>query len=360
MSYCAHIKTSHKIDPQTLFLKLEGDGEKIEIVSRRFPTLRFGTFKQALRGIEINEDEEGYEIRSFLLSSMADYQLFPKVVCAMQMLTQSCVYGEDDEQILDPKRSFGLKWRRQQEMYSWEMICTTIKCSKNPVCLFGLKHTFRLTKEVFDYYSIDLNNPLGGEQYKFLMYTLVRLQWDEEYGTKRAKTYFSSAPETEEGHVEVAVVSLLNDEVEPFDYIPHTKYVNFSNKDEQDWAQVDFEDLRYILPPSLFYLDDDNNFVCKDTITKEDFLEMFNAAKKYDVFDAYIKSLPEPNVFKRLKRKLHWFFFYLKQDIKKMCNQCLIIINKRTNKIKKGDAIRHKTIRFRRKNDYNALPHPTY
>lgn len=334
MSYSAHIKTSNKIESQVLFQYLEGNGEKIEIASSKFPTLRFGTIKQALRGIEINEDEEGYEIVSFLFSSMADYQLFPKVVCAMQTLTQGCVYGDDDEQILDPKKSFGLKWRRQQETCSWEMVSTVLKRSKNKMCLFGLRYAFNLSREIFEGYEIDINNPLGGEQYKFLMYDCVRLQWDSKYGRRRAKTYFAPAPETKDGHVEVAVVSLLNDEVEQFDYIPHTKYVDFNDRDNQEWAQVIFGDLRYILPPSLFYLDDDNNFVCKDNISKADFLDMLNAAKKYDVFEAYINSLPKPNIFKKLKRKIHWFFFDIKKDSKKMWDKYQIIIREKNNKIK--------------------------
>lgn len=344
MSYSAHIKTLHKIEPQDLFQILEGYGEKIEIVSSKFPTLRFGTIKQALRGIEINEDEEGYEIRSLLFSSMADYQLFPKVVCAMQILTQGSVYGDDDEPILDPKKNYGLKWRRQQETSSWEMVSTTIKSSNSPMYLFGLKHKFDLFQGMFNAYEIDLNNPLGGEQYKFLMHDLVCLQWNEDYGTKRAETYFLPAPETKEGHVEVAVVSLINDEVEPFDYIPHTKYVEFNDKDNQEWAQVNFEDLRYILPPSLFYLDDDNNFVCKDEISKADFLDMLNAAKKYDVFEAYFNSLPKPNIFKRLKRKIHWLIFDLKKDSKEKWDKYQKIIREKTNRIKFFLAKRHQPI----------------
>lgn len=108
MSYCANIRTLTKIEPQSLFKALANAGEQIVVTSSEFPCLHFGTFKYALRGVEVNQEEDGYEVRAFSMSSMADYQLFPKVVCAIQELTGGDVYDEDSDKPLKyPKKRFG-------------------------------------------------------------------------------------------------------------------------------------------------------------------------------------------------------------------------------------------------------------
>ena len=223
MSYCANIRTLTKIEPQSLFKALADAGEQIVVTSSEFPCLHFGTFKYALRGVEVNQEEDGYEVRAFSMSSMADYQLFPKVVCAIQELTGGDVYDEEsDKPLKDPKKRFGLKWRREQTEGSWNITCALIKNSDEPIIMNGLFAPFIIGKGLLNAYSIDLDNPTGGEDYKRLSYFLFSNQWAVKDMTSTASQLAISNPKNKKQKLSLSMISLKNGKVCDFEYVYHT------------------------------------------------------------------------------------------------------------------------------------------
>lgn len=51
-------------------------GEQIVITSDEFPSIKFGSHLKAIRGVEINQEQQGYKVRVCTHASVADLQLF--------------------------------------------------------------------------------------------------------------------------------------------------------------------------------------------------------------------------------------------------------------------------------------------
>lgn len=291
MSYCANIRTLTKIEPQSLFKALADAGEQIVVTSAEFPCLHFGSFKYALRGVEVNQEEDGYEVRAFSMSSMADYQLFPKVVCAIQELTGGDVYDEANEKPLkDPKKRFGLKWRREQTEGSWNITCALVKNSDDPVIMNGLFAPFVIGKGLLNAYSIDLDNPTGGEDYKRLGYLLFTNQWAVKDMTSTATQLAISNPENKEQKLSLSMIALKNGKVCDFEYVSYADLICIMNQDNNDMALARFKYLAHILPLDKFQHIDEWQYVLKEPLTKEDFDDMLADAKVYQEDDFFAES----------------------------------------------------------------------
>ena len=87
MSVCVNFRTKKQFEPKMLFDELVKRGKKIMVTSAEFPCLKLGTHLEALRGVEINKEENGYEIRVCSFANRADLQLYGAVVEMMVSLT---------------------------------------------------------------------------------------------------------------------------------------------------------------------------------------------------------------------------------------------------------------------------------
>lgn len=114
MSVCVTIRTEKKIVPKDLFVYLAKQGEKLIVTSEDFPYVRFGSDKQSIRGVEVSEDEAGYEVMAFTLSSIADYKLFAKTVQAVIAITGGRAYYEDEDEVDNPAEYFNPEWISEQ------------------------------------------------------------------------------------------------------------------------------------------------------------------------------------------------------------------------------------------------------
>ena len=72
MSVCVNFRTKKQFEPKMLFEELVKRGKRIIITSDKFPCLKLGTHQEALRGIEINQEENGYEIRVCSFANRVD------------------------------------------------------------------------------------------------------------------------------------------------------------------------------------------------------------------------------------------------------------------------------------------------
>ena len=98
MSVSVTIRTKKKLYPDDFLKHLADKGEKIVVTSKEFPSVKFGVLYEALRGIEVNQDDYGYEVRVCSFSSTADYQLFAKTIAAVMELTGGEAFEEDDDE----------------------------------------------------------------------------------------------------------------------------------------------------------------------------------------------------------------------------------------------------------------------
>lgn len=299
MSYCVDIHTITKIEPLSLFNALDDAGEKIVITSSEFPCLHFGTFKYALRGIEVNQEEFGYEVRVCSMGSMADYQLFPKVVCAIQQLTGGDVYSEESEKPLkDSKKHFGLKWRREQTDNSWNMVCALINDSSDPIVMYGLFAPFVIGKGLLNAYTIDFNNPTGGEDYKRLEHHLFSNQWGVKDMTSTATRLEIINPTDKEQKLSISMISLKNGKVCDFEFVSYADLICIMNLDNNDMALARFKYLVHILPLNKFQHIDEWQYILKEPLTKADFNKMLKNTKVYQEDDFFAESSWKGGSFK--------------------------------------------------------------
>lgn len=87
MSVCVSIKTLVIPKPEDLLKSLVDKGERLLATSIKYPSIHFGNEETAIRGVEVNKEEDGLEVRICSLSSRADYELFVKTILALSELT---------------------------------------------------------------------------------------------------------------------------------------------------------------------------------------------------------------------------------------------------------------------------------
>lgn len=112
MSVCVTIRTKHHPAPDDVLNALVDAGEKIVITSKDYPSVKFGTAGEALRGNELNEEDNGVEVRVCSYGSAADYRLFARTVKTVMDLCGEKAFLEDDDEceVTDPLAEFGEQW----------------------------------------------------------------------------------------------------------------------------------------------------------------------------------------------------------------------------------------------------------
>ena len=116
MSVCVTIRTKKELVPDDIFNCLVERGEMIVITSDKFPCANFGTYLKAIRGIEVNKESNGYEVRVCAHSSVADYELFAVTTQVIMDLTGGKAYYEDDDEseITNVAETLDDKWIEEQ------------------------------------------------------------------------------------------------------------------------------------------------------------------------------------------------------------------------------------------------------
>jgi hypothetical protein len=307
MSYCANIRSiKRSLDPQSLFAALADKGEQIVVTSSEFPCLKFGTFKYALRGVEVNKEEDGYGVRVCSMGSMADYQLFPKVVCAVQELTSGDAYDEEDDEkpLKDPMKRFGLKWRREQTEGSWRITCYLARDEEEPIIMNGLFAPFVIGKNILKAYTIDMDNPTDGEDYKRLAHTLFTNQWQLKDMVPTDTNLVLNNPNNREQHLRMSLISCKDEKICDFDYIRYADLFGIVNRDTDDFAMARFKYLGQILPADKFKRIDEWQFVRTAELTLKDFNEIMEKTMFYQEDDFFANSSWKGNCFKGETQKI--------------------------------------------------------
>ena len=121
MSVCVNFRTAKQLEPKQIFDELVHRAQRIVITSPEFPCVKLGTAQEALRGIEINQQENGYEVRVCSFANRSDLQLYSKVVDAMRELTGAeALYEEVANRISKVRGKAYLFFDEIQEVKDWE------------------------------------------------------------------------------------------------------------------------------------------------------------------------------------------------------------------------------------------------
>ena len=287
MSVCVNFHTAKQFEPTVIFDELVKCGKKIMVTSAEFPCLKLGTHLEALRGIEINKEENGYEIRVCSFANRSDLQLYGAVVEAMVSLTgENPIYEDDEEEVIsDPKEYFGDEWINGQLESSFRVMCALIKYNGKPIIMDGIFFPFCFGPILARNFDIDLSDPFT-EDINDVQDFLSGVQWKYADKENTSSRLALQNPNDEERPLSISLIYAEDGKVKPFDYVSYADVLCLMDKDKEV-IMIHMEDFWKIVSSDGFELMDDYQVSIKENLSYEDFLEMQKKAELFKVDDLY-------------------------------------------------------------------------
>ena len=249
MSYCVNIITEMQLDPMDILRKVASKDQCRQIIttSKEFPTIKFGTFNEALRGIEVNKEDNGYEVRICSCSSRADYELFPITIDVLIELTGAVAITEDEETIDNPYLKYNDDWIEKEIETGWDVICTLLRHNGGTITMYGLFLPFCVGPRMLLERNISLFPPFDNNKagYNWLTKYFTLIQWSLANGkdtSSRLAIPDSSNPENDP--LGISMIAIKNNELNEFDYVSTAPLMGMFNLDTNDSVIIRFEDFR--------------------------------------------------------------------------------------------------------------------
>lgn len=231
MGVCVSIKTLVIPKPEDLLKSLVDKGERLLATSIKYPSIHFGNEETAIRGVEVNKEEDGLEVRICSLSSRADYELFVKTILVLSELTHGTIFDDKDNEVFDVEAYFDEDWIDKQRMSGVGMVCALIKQSGSIVTLYGLFTSMAIGPKLLRGLGISLDTPIDEEDVDTLEDYLCQLQWHLA-DLQSARTMELPNPNDKLAKpLPTAVISVEDGKVCEFDYLPVCDLLTIINFD---------------------------------------------------------------------------------------------------------------------------------
>lgn len=290
MSVSVTFQTSKKIEADQIFKELADRGEKIAIISKEFPFLKIGIYLEALRGVEINQKENGYEIRVCSFANRSDLRLFIKIIDTMMGLTGGkALYQNDEEhEIVKPNIDLDEKWIKRQLEESLSINSILVKYFGKPIVMDGILFHFCFGPFLAKSFDLDLSNPSIDKMEELQDY-LKDLQWCLNHKNDTSTHLSIINPEDPHGpSLSISLIYAEKGKIKDFDYVSYADVVCLMDKDKE-FVNIRMEDFWKILPEKGFFFMDDYQYRKDKKLSYKTFLEMQNRAKLFEVDDLFYK-----------------------------------------------------------------------
>ena len=294
MSVCVTIRTKKKLQPDVYLKCLADKGEQIVVTSNEYPSVKFGNHKKAIRGIEVNKEDNGLEVRVCSFSSTADYQLFAKTVHVLMEITGDKAYLEDDEEeeITAPFESFNEEWIELQHKSSLNVTRALINRSGQHIVMYGMFCPFCLGPNLYSGFSIPLAGDYEKENADRLLEHLCDMQWlcANLEDTHTRMIIPSPTGDVEDG-LSISMICVKNGEVSKFDYISEASLLGIIDMDDEEAAPafIPFREIWKILPNGVFAPLDELQYLRKEEVTVDMVHEMMERARHLQPDDLHYK-----------------------------------------------------------------------
>lgn len=290
MSVCVNIRTEKALEPKDIFQEFVNRGESIMVTSRSFPSIKLGTINRALRGIEINQEDNGYEVRVCTFANRADLDLFVVAIEVIKSMTGSKAFYEDDDEceITNPADGLDEDWKGHQLEESINVNCTLVKHFGQAVIMDGLFFLFCFGPRLALDFEIDLSHPTV-EDLMVVQEYLTKMQWNNK-NKKGTLTDLTLGDQSGEQAKSLSIISVKDGKVNDFDYVAYADFLLFINNDNERMVIIPMDDFGKIAPAEYFELMDDYQFLRKEILTLDVFNEMMENAHKFQVENPFFKS----------------------------------------------------------------------
>lgn len=290
MSVCVYFRTAKQFKAEKIYGEIADRGEKIMLGTQDFPSLKLGSYQEALRGIEINKEDYGYEVRVCSFANRADLHLFIVAVDVMKSLTGVKAMLEDEEEVSNPKKFFDDNWVEEQVESSREVVCALVQHNGVPIIMSGLFFPICFGPLSARSFGINLLNPQK-DAFDMLQFFLSKLQW--YFGSKKGTSTRLAIPNPageDERPLNISLIYAENGKVQPFDYVTYADVVGLVDKDG-DVVMIHIEDFARIAQAMDFAMLDDYQYSVREPLSYDDFKKMQNMARLYQVDDLFFAPL---------------------------------------------------------------------
>lgn len=283
MSVCVTIRTKKRPTPDEVFDGLFKNGEKIIITSKDYPCAKVGNLNKALRGIELNEVDDGVEVRVCTFGSADDYRLFAKTVKLVMDLTGGKAYYDDDDdsEIIDPLKEFDEKWVQEQRKSCFNMLKVLACQHGQQIVLYGLFTNICIGPNLFMDFGVFASTKTTKKDIDKIQDYLVSVQWRLSNKNDTSTQLVMPDPKNPEATAKtISMISIKDGKVTDFDYISYADLFGIIDMDNKELAPVliPFERIKKIVPEGVFRLVDECQMERMETITPEMVRQMMNKA----------------------------------------------------------------------------------
>ncbi|MGM9693706.1 MAG: hypothetical protein ACI3YC_01680 [Alloprevotella sp.] len=310
MSVCIKIRTEKKVSPKEIFDAFIKKGERIITTCEEFPSLKFGEIEYAARGIEINEEDYGYEVRICVGSNQSDYELFCSAIEVMAALTGGAVFVDEDEEIHDVSAVFNTQWIDRQMEHDCRLLYTLFRPSGEAIILQGMFSPLCLGYQLLCSEGIDVWKP-DLEKYKQLTRYFGIMQ-ESIRDCKHALQNLAVHNEESGEDVGLTALHISNHKLSPFDFVPYNPLLAIIDEDYGQEIIIPFKKFRHLIRRRGLHLFDD--YQCgkclsdlyhrkeDDPIEVNDVRDMLKEGRRYVVKDIFQKPLYPGKGFDKKQR----------------------------------------------------------
>lgn len=282
MSVCVNVITGKKLEAKDIFMSLANSGERIVVISD-FPCIHFGTNFESLRGVEINEQDNGYEVRICSFANEADLLLYGKTISVLMKLSGGKAYMEDDEEeIENPIIAFGKEWIDEQLESSINVNSALVRHFGTPVIMEGLFTSFCFGPRLAKGFGLNLRNPCV-DDLKSIQKHLTTFQWYLSDKKDTSTRMLINNPNDKEGKpLSISMISVKDGKVEDFNYVSYADLLCLMNFDTHEMNVIHFADAWKIMGEG-FRLIDEYQLIREEECSYDDFKMMNERAKLFKV-----------------------------------------------------------------------------
>ena len=290
MSYCVRIRTEKLPAPDDIFKALAAKGEQVVVTSPDYPYVKVGNYNKALRGIELNEEENGLEVRVCVFASAEDYRLFGKAVQIVMELTGGKAFIDDDDEceVADVAGEFNEKWVQDQRKADFDVLKTLICKYGQQFVLFGLFADICIGPQIFKGFGITIDTRNTKTIINKLQDYLVSVQWHLSDKKNTSTSMIMPDPKDPESEGKtISMISINKGKVNEFDYISRADLLCIMDMDHEDVKPVvvPFKEITKILPPDGFQILDECQCELTGQITPDDVRQMMERARLFEPDD---------------------------------------------------------------------------
>lgn len=298
MSICVDVKTQRRVRPEEIFDSLVEKGMNIVVTNYDFPCLRFGVMQYSIRGIEVCEEDYGYEIRVCVGSSEYDYRCFCQTIHIVSALTNGSVFTEDNEHIDNIGDFFDDAWIEHQMRGDCNLLYALFRPSGEAIILYGLFAPICLGFQTLSIEGNDMWNP-DFEKYKSMLNYLSLIQFavsDVEFAPHNLVIKNKENDTEEKG---MTVIHISNNQVSQFDFVPFNPLVAFIDEDRKRSIVIPFEKLRYVSRNrGLHMFDDYQCGKCLAKLAKEEKTQPIDVSDVRDMMEDAMHYQPKDLFYK--------------------------------------------------------------